>query len=134
MLYRRQSAASQSAENLGDVSLDSTASDDRARKRGFYANMAAQFAEWVEGGDVSSEDQIPSGQGAIMRDGLKKFAVYRDSAGLMHHFSAVCPHLGCIVAWNAAASTWDCPCHGSRFDALGHVVNGPANRDLPSVD
>jgi glycine/D-amino acid oxidase-like deaminating enzyme/nitrite reductase/ring-hydroxylating ferredoxin subunit len=98
------------------------------------ANMAAQYAEWVEGGDVSSEDEIEAGQGAILREGLKKLAVYRDSAGAVYRYSAVCPHLGCIVAWNAAAGTWDCPCHGSRFDARGHVVNGPANRDLSSAD
>jgi len=98
------------------------------------ANMAAQYADWIEPGDVVSEDEIPSGQGAIMRVGLKKLAVYRDASGAVHRFSAVCTHLGCIVGWNAAASTWDCPCHGSRFDAMGKVVNGPANRDLTSED
>ena len=98
------------------------------------ANMAAQYADWIEPGDVPSEDEIASGQGAIIRDGLKKLAVYRDASGAVHRFSAVCTHLGCIVGWNAAASTWDCPCHGSRFDAMGKVVNGPANRDLTSED
>jgi glycine/D-amino acid oxidase-like deaminating enzyme/nitrite reductase/ring-hydroxylating ferredoxin subunit len=98
------------------------------------ANMAAQYADWIKRGDVSSEDDIALGHGAILRDGLKKLAVYRDSSGTVHRFSAVCTHLGCIVAWNAAAATWDCPCHGSRFDALGKVVNGPANQDLPRVD
>ena len=97
-------------------------------------NMAGQYADWVEGGDVSTVEEIAAGEGAILRDGLKKLAVYRDSSGTVHSFSAVCPHLGCIVAWNAAMSTWDCPCHGSRFDALGKVVNGPANRDLSRID
>jgi Rieske Fe-S protein len=57
-------------------------------------------------------------------------AAYRDSKGGLHEMSAVCNHLGCIVHWNAAETTWDCPCHGSRFDRFGKVINGPANRDL----
>jgi Rieske Fe-S protein len=65
-----------------------------------------------------------------MRRGLHKVAVYRDAQGALHERSAVCPHLGCIVHWNGAGKTWDCPCHGSRFDSHGHVINGPANRDL----
>jgi Rieske Fe-S protein len=65
-----------------------------------------------------------------IREGLKKVAVYRDEQGQCHRFSAVCPHLGCVVAWNSLEKTWDCPCHGSRFTSLGRVVNGPANTDL----
>ena len=97
-------------------------------------NVAAQYASWATGGDVSSEDQIPSDHGAILRVGLGKAAVYRDDAGALHRCSATCPHLGCIVAWNDAAKTWDCPCHGSRFDRLGKVINGPANSDLSPLD
>ena len=97
-------------------------------------NMAAQYTDWVKGGDVKSEDEIAPGEGAVLRHGLGKVAVYREPSGAVHRFSAVCPHLGCIVTWNASADTWDCPCHGSRFDKLGKVVNGPANRDLPAVE
>ena len=50
--------------------------------------------------------------------------------GPIKAFSTVCPHLGCIVAWNPSASTWDCPCHGSRFDKFGGVINGPSPSDL----
>jgi Rieske Fe-S protein len=59
--------------------------------------------------------------------------VYRDDAGKLHEFSAVCTHLGCVVHWNPAERTFDCPCHGSRFDCMGKVVNGPANSDLEPV-
>jgi glycine/D-amino acid oxidase-like deaminating enzyme len=94
------------------------------------ANMAVQYADWVTPGDVDSVDHIANGSGAVIRRGAVKLAVYRDDAGALHERSAVCPHLGCIVAWNAAEQTWDCPCHGSRFDKFGTVINGPANVDL----
>ena len=97
-------------------------------------NVAAQYASYVTPGEVASIDEIPPNSGAVMRNGVAKVAVFRDEAGEIHRLSAVCTHLGCIVGWNKAASTWDCPCHGSRFDALGRVVNGPASRDLESAD
>jgi Rieske Fe-S protein len=59
--------------------------------------------------------------------------VYRDEAGKCHETSAACPHLGCIVHWNGAEKSWDCPCHGSRFDKVGKVINGPANIDLSPI-
>jgi len=65
---------------------------------------------------------------------LKKIAAYRDENGNLHAFSAVCPHLGCVVRWDACEKTWDCPCHSSRFDALGCVVNGPAVSDLEPTE
>jgi len=97
-------------------------------------NTAAQYASWVTPGDVEDPDDIPRGMGAVIRHDLKKIAVYRDSQGVAHYRSAVCPHLGAILTWNAEEQTWDCPAHGSRFDAKGKVLNGPANTDLQSVD
>jgi glycine/D-amino acid oxidase-like deaminating enzyme/nitrite reductase/ring-hydroxylating ferredoxin subunit len=96
-------------------------------------NMAAQYTDWLTGGDVESVDQIAADSGAIVRRGLEKIAVYRDAGGALHECSAACPHLGCVVQWNPGEKTWDCPCHGSRFDAKGAVINGPANRDLAPV-
>ena len=93
-------------------------------------NVALQYTSWLTGGEVSSVDEIAPNSGAVVREGLRKVAVFRDDAGQLHRRSAVCGHLGCIVSWNPAASTWDCPCHGSRFDARGVVVNGPAKTDL----
>ena len=98
------------------------------------SNVALQYTEWLTGGDVSSADQIKPGSGAIVRKGLEKIAVYRDAQGALHERVAACPHLGCIVQWNAAATSWDCPCHGSRFDAYGKVINGPANHDLAPAE
>jgi glycine/D-amino acid oxidase-like deaminating enzyme/nitrite reductase/ring-hydroxylating ferredoxin subunit len=93
-------------------------------------NVAARYAEWATPGEVATVDEIPRSAGAVLRRGLAKVAAYRDGAGDLHEFSAACPHLGCIVTWNPTAETWDCPCHGSRFDRLGEVLNGPANRGL----
>jgi glycine/D-amino acid oxidase-like deaminating enzyme/nitrite reductase/ring-hydroxylating ferredoxin subunit len=97
-------------------------------------NVAAQYTDWVTPGEVSSVDEVGPGTGAIMRRGMKKVAVSRDENGNVTELSAVCPHLDCIVHWNNAERTWDCPCHGSRFHADGTVVNGPANVDLKPVD
>jgi glycine/D-amino acid oxidase-like deaminating enzyme/nitrite reductase/ring-hydroxylating ferredoxin subunit len=97
-------------------------------------NVAAQYKDLVFGADVDSETEIKPGSGAVVSRGLHKVAVYRDAEGAMHERSAVCRHLGCIVNWNTLENTWDCPCHGSRYDALGHVIQGPANSDLPPVD
>lgn len=98
-------------------------------------NVAAQYVEgYFTGGEVDSAEEIEPGAGGVIRRGLSKVAVYRDEDGTLHERSAVCQHLGCIVAWNSNEKTWDCPCHGSRFDRYGRVINGPANNDLARVE
>lgn len=98
-------------------------------------NVAAQYLkDYAGAGDVASVDEIERGHGAVLRRGLKKIAVFRDDDGTLHECSAVCPHLGCIVSFDAVERTWDCPCHGSRFDGLGRFIIGPANRDLAAPD
>ena len=94
-------------------------------------NVVAQYADLVTPGEVDSVEQIRKEEGAVLRQGLTKIAVYRDENGTLHSMSAVCMHLGCIVTWNAGEKTWDCPCHGSRYDKFGAVISGPANSDLP---
>jgi nitrite reductase/ring-hydroxylating ferredoxin subunit len=97
-------------------------------------NMAAQYGDWLTAGDVKEDVLVAPGAGAIVRRGLKKVAVYCDDAGQLHECSAVCPHLEGIVVWNHSEQTWDCPCHGSRFDKFGKVLNGPANTNLSLVE
>jgi glycine/D-amino acid oxidase-like deaminating enzyme/nitrite reductase/ring-hydroxylating ferredoxin subunit len=96
-------------------------------------NAAEQFTKYLTPGEVSSENEIRPGTGALMRDGLKKLAVYKDEAGTTHKCSAICTHMGCMVSWNDVEKTWDCPCHGARYDPLGKVVTGPAVADLSPV-
>lgn len=93
-------------------------------------NVAAQYGAWLTGGDAPSEDSIPADMGAVIQHGLHKVAVYRDRDGRLRRHSAVCTHLGCVVTWNPTERSWDCPCHGSRFDPAGKVLNGPATMPL----
>jgi glycine/D-amino acid oxidase-like deaminating enzyme/nitrite reductase/ring-hydroxylating ferredoxin subunit len=98
-------------------------------------NVAGQYVkDFMSGGEVESTAEITAGEGAIMRQGLKKIAVYKDENGVLHPFSAYCTHLGCVVSWNGSDKTWDCPCHGSRFNCFGKVINGPAIHGLKEVE
>jgi nitrite reductase/ring-hydroxylating ferredoxin subunit len=78
------------------------------------------------------DDLGPGDAGILTIDG-QKAAVHRDEAGVVHAVSATCTHLGCTVSWNAAEGSWDCPCHGSRFDCDGRVLQAPATEPLASL-
>ncbi len=86
----------------------------------------------LKGAEVESLAGVARGEGRIVELSGAKTAVFRDEHGLLHAVSPVCTHLGCIVAFNGAEKTWDCPCHGSRFDKDGKVLCGPAIHPLPS--
>ncbi len=73
---------------------------------------------------------LAPGEGAIAEANGDKVAAYRDDSGALHLLSPACAHMGCLVAWNTAERTWDCPCHGSRFDIDGHAIQGPTVKDL----
>ena len=91
-------------------------------------NVAAHFI-----GDrlTSAEpDSVSPGEGAIVHTEQGKVAMYKEEDGTVHTLSPACTHMGCIVQWNPAEKSWDCPCHGSRFSAEGKVIHGPALKDL----
>lgn len=94
------------------------------------ANMASQYLDWITESDLKNTADLPAGEGGVLSSGLKKIAIYRDYDNTLSAFSAVCPHLGCIVQWNSDEKSFDCPCHGSRFSCDGTVTNGPAKTDL----
>jgi glycine/D-amino acid oxidase-like deaminating enzyme/nitrite reductase/ring-hydroxylating ferredoxin subunit len=98
------------------------------------ADVAVQYTDWVTPGEVEDVNQVKLNSGAIVRRGTRKFAVSRGADGRLTCLSAVCTHLACIVGWNPAASTWDCPCHGSRYRADGSVIHGPASKPLQRVE
>lgn len=97
------------------------------------ANTLSRYGEWAKGGEVDSVNEIAAGDGAIVREGTRMLAVYRDEHGELHALSAKCTHLGCVVHWNSAEHSWDCPCHGSRFDTNGEVMHGPAVASLEAT-
>jgi glycine/D-amino acid oxidase-like deaminating enzyme/nitrite reductase/ring-hydroxylating ferredoxin subunit len=81
--------------------------------------------------EVAEPAEIPRGEARVLPDGLGQTGAYRDADGVLHAVSLRCTHLGCLVRFNAAEISWDCPCHGSRFDVDGAVLEGPANQPLP---
>jgi Rieske Fe-S protein len=107
----------------------------KAAKNWVLENSTAlkNLAEYVAPGEIGSADELEPGHGAIIREGLKKIAAFRDAEGEIHRHSASCTHLGCHLHWNSFESCWDCPCHGSIFGPEGHVLNAPAISALKPV-
>ena len=80
---------------------------------------------------TSDADELAPGSGGIVTLDGETVAAFRDDDGTLHALSPTCTHLGCRVSFNTAERSWDCPCHGSRFDVDGHVLQGPAIKELP---
>jgi Rieske Fe-S protein len=85
-------------------------------------------------GSEATPGEVRRGEGKIVKTTEGKRAAYRDDQGVLTLLSAVCTHLGCLVRWNQAERTWDCPCHGSRFAPTGAVLSGPAEKPLARED
>jgi glycine/D-amino acid oxidase-like deaminating enzyme/nitrite reductase/ring-hydroxylating ferredoxin subunit len=99
-----------------------------------FARENLSVAAHLVGGYLSRKpkdyDALEPGHAAIMKVDGDNVAAFKDEEGRVHAVSAVCTHMGCLVGWNATDRTWDCPCHGSRFDLSGEVVHGPATKPL----
>lgn len=74
------------------------------------------------------------GEGRIIEENGQRVAVYKSEAGKIIKLSATCTHLGCIISWDKKNKNWSCPCHGSRFDIEGRVLEGPAKKDLEKIN
>jgi glycine/D-amino acid oxidase-like deaminating enzyme/nitrite reductase/ring-hydroxylating ferredoxin subunit len=108
------------------------------------ANILASAQDWAEENltvmyrfvkdrlttDAGDITEVEKGEGKILKIDGKQLAVYRDEQDQVHALSPVCTHMHCIVQWNNSEKSWDCPCHGARYDALGNVITGPAVRAL----
>lgn len=97
------------------------------------ANVAVQYADWLGKEEAVALDDIPSGEGRVVKARGRHLAAYRDPDGNLQAFDATCPHLKCMVHWNSLEKSFDCPCHGSRFGTDGSVLHGPAKEGLQAV-
>lgn len=98
------------------------------------ANMAKQYLDWILPSDLKEVENLATNEGGILTRGMNKIAVFKNKDNKVEAFSAVCPHLGCVVHWNNDEKSFDCPCHGSRFSTDGTVMNGPALTDLKKIE
>ncbi len=89
------------------------------------------FKTWL-GIPRATLEELPCGHGGIVSYESEKAGVYKDENGQCYAVSIRCPHLGCELSWNPDELSWDCPCHGSRFDIRGQLINNPAQEDLES--
>jgi glycine/D-amino acid oxidase-like deaminating enzyme/nitrite reductase/ring-hydroxylating ferredoxin subunit len=101
-----------------------------------YAAARPSPKDFNKGGEspsgIASIAELAPGEGGVIKDGKQQLAVWKDDNGQPHAVSATCTHKGCVVTWNDAERTWDCPCHGSMFRADGTVIHGPAVQPLPT--
>jgi Rieske Fe-S protein len=98
-------------------------------------NVAKEFmADRIGTPELDDIGELPRGRGEVVELKGERVALYKDDDGRVYSCSAVCTHMGCIVHWNGAERSWDCPCHGSRFNYDGRVIQGPANKDLEAKE
>lgn len=98
-----------------------------------WANMKHVVFDRLRSAKKGTGDDLVAGEGRVMSVNGKKAAVYKSGSGKVTRLSPICTHAGCVVNWNDAEGTWDCPCHGSRFSGEGKVIVGPAVKDLPAL-
>jgi Rieske Fe-S protein len=99
------------------------------------ANVArAAIGGKLAGGRDGAAADLAPGEGALVKDGGRTRAAYREADGRLVLLDPACTHLGCDVTFNDAERTWDCPCHGSRYSAEGRVIHGPALHPLKRVE
>jgi Rieske Fe-S protein len=98
-------------------------------------NVAGRFVKGrVQRLLAPSVEDLDLGEGGLVRAKGMTVAAYRGPGGDLHGVSPTCTHLGCTIRWNHAEKSWDCPCHGSRFDVDGTVLNGPATAPLEQIE
>ena len=105
-----------------DASAKSLAADSLQAMKGFTREIFAP--------PFTHAADLPLGHGGIVDYGGKKVGLFKDNLGEVYAVDTRCPHLGCQLEWNPDEKSWDCPCHGSRFDYRGNLIDNPAQTDL----
>ena len=99
------------------------------------ADVAKEFVKgYFTREKLESLSDIAHGEGKVVTYEGEKIALYKDAGGQLHAISPVCTHMKCNVAWNTTEQSWDCPCHGARFDCDGNVMTGPASKGLEKIN
>jgi Rieske Fe-S protein len=126
----------------GDSEYKKLFSPDRLKPVAGFANFVKENLDVVKEfiGKRLSKDKLQGlaelapGEGRLVKYEGKSLALYKDDNGQIHAINPVCTHAKCTVGWNTAEKTWDCPCHGARYDIDGQVLTGPARMDLEVVE
>lgn len=99
------------------------------------ADVVAQFVgKRLSAGKIDALVEIAPGEGRLVKYEGSTLAVYKDETGKVYALNPVCTHAKCVVGWNRAEKSWDCPCHGARYDLNGAVLTGPARRGLEKIE
>lgn len=99
------------------------------------ADVVAQFVGKRLGAEkIEGLAEIAPGEGRLVKYEGSTLAVYKDETGAIYALNPVCTHAKCVVDWNSAEKSWDCPCHGARYNINGEVITGPAHRSLEKVE
>ncbi len=98
------------------------------------ADVAVEFVKGLFTAEMKEMEEILPGEAKIIVKDNHKIAVHRSAKGILSACSAICTHMGCVVHFNNAEETWDCPCHGSRFSTRGDVIEGPALQPLKKLN
>lgn len=108
------------------------------KNKGEVKNMVVDSIKGIIGNRIKEEnisiEDIPNNSGGIIDIDGEKVGIYKNEEGKVYKINPVCTHLGCILEWNDADKTWDCPCHGSRFDFKGNNIYDPAFKNLDSYE
>lgn len=83
---------------------------------------------------INSLTELSEGDSKVVKYEGESYAVYKEKGGKLHLLKSTCPHAKCEVRWNSAEISWDCPCHGSRFNVNGKILTGPAVKDLQRIE
>jgi Rieske Fe-S protein len=99
------------------------------------ADVVKEFVKKRVGQEkISGLSELAAGEARVVKWEGESVALYKDDAGGIHALNPVCPHAKCVVGWNSAERSWDCPCHGARYSIDGELLNGPARSNLEKID
>jgi Rieske Fe-S protein len=125
-----------------DHPLHETLDPNRIKPVAGFANFIKESADVVgilaksisPGKEIKEIADLAPGEARLVKNEGESVALCKDELGAIHAVNPACTHIKCSVEWNAAEKSWDCPCHGSRFDADGIMLTGPAGKDLATVN